>query len=432
MENSALSSLLSNATNKALEWEFNNLSFKDPTAAAVSSMLTNQLTISINDSSISDREHFMLFEVALDFVWEKLNTGHWCSVENSWRRLFTLISILKARTLLYFTKDNERKQLLKAHDVSELNQDIVKICDIALVMGISILDNFCGKLANILCAYVLPPIPDHVHNSDMKSKRRREDSSYDTNLGRSKNVVSVPYEDSLLVEDFVNNYKCCNKPVLIKNALSHWPAISENSNRHWSVSYLQKVTGYRTVPIEIGSRYTDDDWTQTMMTVNDFVNKYVLNKSQNVKGYLAQHNLFDQIPELRDDFDIPEYCYTGEDDSDDTAINIWFGPSETVSPLHTDPKHNCLCQVFGKKYVRLYTEDQSEYLSAFENGILSNTSEIDIEQDESSIAKSFPMFSKARGYECILEEGDILYIPPRCWHFVKSLSTSCSLSFWFQ
>jgi len=299
-------------------------------------------------------------------------------------------------------------------------------------MGAPALDNFCGKLANIICTYILPPKTFHGTPSCTKPKRIRVDLSTSKELGRSKNVVPLPQEYALPVEDFANNYKCSNTPVLIKKSLIHWPALSENSNRHWSVSYLQRIAGFRTVPIEVGLRYTDEDWSQTLMTLNDFVTKYICTASPKYKGYLAQHNLFDQISELKDDFDIPEYCFTGEEESDNIAINIWFGPSETVSPLHTDPKHNCLCQVFGRKYVRLYKEDQSEYLSAYEDGILSNTSQIDIEQDEDLLLKTFPKYSQARGYECILEQGDILYIPPKCWHFVKSLSVSCSLSFWFQ
>ena len=98
------------ASNDALELQFKNLEFNDRGAAVVSSILLNQVMMSMNDYSNSYREQYMLFDGALDFVWEKLNTGHWCSVENSWRRLFTLISILKARTLLYVTRDYKKKQ----------------------------------------------------------------------------------------------------------------------------------------------------------------------------------------------------------------------------------------------------------------------------------------------------------------------------------
>uniref|UniRef100_A0A2P2L7T1 Transcription factor n=2 Tax=Rhizophora mucronata TaxID=61149 RepID=A0A2P2L7T1_RHIMU len=33
--------------------------------------------------------------------------------------------------------------------------------------------------------------------------------------------------------------------------------------------------------------------------------------------------------------------------------------------------------------------------------------------------------------DCILEEGEMLYIPPRWWHYVRSLTTSFSVSFWW-
>lgn len=62
-------------------------------------------------------------------------------------------------------------------------------------------------------------------------------------------------------------------------------------------------------------------------------------------GYLAQHRLFDQIPQLLDDIIIPDYCAFGEGGIDKTDLNIWIGPADTVSPLHTDPKSNIFCQV---------------------------------------------------------------------------------------
>lgn len=50
---------------------------------------------------------------------------------------------------------------------------------------------------------------------------------------------------------------------------------------------------------------------------------------QAVKGYLAQHPLFDQIPALRNDIQEPAYCVLGEGTMQ--SINAWFGPGGTVS-----------------------------------------------------------------------------------------------------
>lgn len=45
-------------------------------------------------------------------------------------------------------------------------------------------------------------------------------------------------------------------------------------------------------------------------------------------GYLAQHALFDQVPELQRDILTPEYCSLG--DGEIQAVNAWFGPPGTV------------------------------------------------------------------------------------------------------
>jgi len=34
--------------------------------------------------------------------------------------------------------------------------------------------------------------------------------------------------------------------------------------------------------------------------------------------------------------------------------------------------------------------------------------------------------------DCILEEGEMLYIPPKWWHYVRSLTMSLSVSFWWS
>jgi len=137
-----------------------------------------------------------------------------------------------------------------------------------------------------------------------------------------------------------------------------------------------------------------------------------------------------QIPELMDDIRIPEYCFLGTD-NDCVDINAWFGPANTVSPTHYDPKHNLLSQIFGKKFVRLYPPSESVALNPHPpDTLLFNTSQINIEDPNAFV--DYPELKLAKYYDILLEPGMMLYIPPKWWHFVKSLSPSFSVSFWFE
>ncbi|KAF4804408.1 lysine demethylase 8 [Turdus rufiventris] len=152
-------------------------------------------------------------------------------------------------------------------------------------------------------------------------------------------------------------------------------------------------------------------------------------RAQNNVGYLAQHQLFDQIPELKEDISIPDYCCLGEGEEDDITINAWFGPGGTISPLHQDPQQNFLAQVFGRKYIRLCSPQDSENLYPHESQILHNTSQVDVEDPD---LDKFPNFTKASFQSCILMPGQILFIPVKYWHYVRSLELSFSVSFWWS
>ena len=144
---------------------------------------------------------------------------------------------------------------------------------------------------------------------------------------------------------------------------------------------------------------------------------------------------------------------------------MWFGPAWTISPLHHDPYHNILCQVVGKKYVRLYSPEDSHRLyprsereeapdasslarrhldgsaatserEAEKHWIdMSNTSTVDVAEMELSPAEDwdaiYPGISNVPYVECILEAGEALYIPVGWWHYVRSCSVGISVSFWW-
>lgn len=281
------------------------------------------------------------------------------------------------------------------------------------------------------------------------------------------------------------------QPLLIKGSMTHWPALMRGGERNWSSpGYFHKKTlgGRRLVPVEVGRSYTDVGWGQKILSWGNFVGEYVLGTIPWQKeeggvegrgqrtGYLAQHDLFAQIPSLRKDIAMPDYCYidippttslppspsssspplsspppsspspSSHAPSSPTPpphspmLNAWFGPPGTISPLHTDPHHNILTQVVGAKYIRLYPPRATPNLYArgkCEQGggvDMSNTSFVmDVEGGGEEGGGKFPLFHKEAGYvECVLRAGEAVFIPRGWWHYVRGLEVSFSVSFWWD
>ncbi|ROW09569.1 hypothetical protein VMCG_02652 [Cytospora schulzeri] len=301
------------------------------------------------------------------------------------------------------------------------------------------------------------------------------------------------------------------EPLVLTGLVDDWPA---RTDKPWGKpSYLLSRTfgGRRLVPVEVGRSYVDEGWGQEIVTFGEFLRKYIdpstptsLSSSSsssisstNTKeapngepppvghgdsqdkppiAYLAQHQLFLQLTQLRHDILIPDHCYTASpshptDPSQDQPelegplLNAWFGPPGTITPLHTDPYHNILAQVVGRKYVRLYAPHQTGRMRARgrEGGVeMGNTSLLDVgvvegwdvdpalggpedgdggedegrgEDDEEAGERREDMMEEFRDVpfvDCILEPGDALYIPIGWWHYVRGLSVSFSVSLWWN
>ncbi|OWF55130.1 lysine-specific demethylase 8-like isoform X2 [Mizuhopecten yessoensis] len=425
-----------------------------------------------------------LCEPLLDLTWEKLNTGHWKDVHLCWRYLYSLVSLLKgASEVVIATIRSENT----GNDVIKNNlANSIKTFDMGLLMGAPIFGNVLSKLSLHVHDWLgtnssfqtpgaeltssgkkLIQSDNLTENEDAKSTRlccQCSEMCKEGNCEHFENISKKPKMEITNIkiksknqikrvrcpsmELFRKEYLCSKHPVIITDAMGHWPAMG---CRRWSLDYLKKIAGYRTVPIEIGSKYTDDKWTQKLMTVSEFIDQFItadMSRSNDVTGsrlkqdkpvgYLAQHQLFNQIPELQDDIVIPDYCVLGgtgstnpetsDDDVEEVDINAWFGPKGTVSPLHHDPKENFLAQVVGRKYIRLYSEVMTPYLYPHD-GFMDNTSQVDAVNPDYA---KFPRFKNATYRECVLEEGEMLFIPQKCWHYVRSLSVSFSVSFWWK
>ncbi|VAI86137.1 unnamed protein product [Triticum turgidum subsp. durum] len=94
---------------------------------------------------------------------------------------------------------------------------------------------------------------------------------------------------------------------------------------------------------QVGKSYVCNEWRQDLITFSQFLERMSSPDCSANLTYLAQHPLFDQIKELREDIIVPEYCYAGGGELQ--SLNAWFGPHGTVTPLHHDPHHNLFAQV---------------------------------------------------------------------------------------
>lgn len=357
----------------------------------------------------------LLVEACLDKTWEVLNSGYWKDVPIEYRYCYSLCTIIKTILMQLEYKDNcteinNKKQSMLSDIINQIDKGI--LLGAALPSMPSLLTTIASKLSHD------STIDTQINSTDLIINAE----SFSETIFPGCSKIHEYEEPSM--ESFYRDIFSPKRPAVLKGCISHWRALKLWKN----LDYLNKVAGSRTVPIEIGSRYTEEDWTQHLVNFSEFVQKHISMKSEKI-GYLAQHQLFEQIPELKDDFAIPEYCnFSENEEAEQPDINVWFGPGGTVSPLHFDPKNNLLCQVFGYKRVILYHPDDSANLYPYDTRLLNNTAQVDPTNPD---YEKWPRFSQAKGMMCYLKPGEMLYIPPKWWHHVTALTPSFSISFWW-
>ncbi|KAF8849277.1 Clavaminate synthase-like protein [Acephala macrosclerotiorum] len=412
---------------------------------------------------------------------EKLYAFPFKDVPACWRALFREASVLKVSALsvkaVWIQNSAEQKASHACLSESELDE-IVKTIDMALIMaGPPSSDAGQAEISTLF--RLLQDINDASHHLGEPAAKRQKLSSdsrayqdtfpkttvFTPPISRPLPRITAPSFDQFEKHMFhPQNTDLGPEPLILAGTLDHWPARNERSWNRPSYLMSKTIGGRRLVPIELGRSYVDEGWGQKIISFRQFMEQYILHRhapAALATGYLAQHDLFAQIPSLRQDISIPDYCYTspppphtssplGEKHSknpqlDEPLLNAWFGPAGTISPLHVDPYHNILTQVVGKKYIRLYAPRESPklYARGVEDGGVDmvNTSALDIgvlagwdgtEDEQSEAHKQFPLFRDAEYVDCVLKGGECLYIPVGWWHYVRSLSVSFSVSFWWN
>lgn len=175
------------------------------------------------------------------------------------------------------------------------------------------------------------------------------------------------------------------------------------------------------------------DWTRSDQT-------------QSARLYLAQCQLDDLPPALRDDLPTPDLVsQAGRGDVYDT--NIWVGIPPTYTPLHRDPNPNLFVQLAGKKQVRLLAPDVGMRVFSrvrMELGQSAGQDAASFRGEEMMRGRERSLLEEAvwgnghfrgqallpqdAGYDAVLEAGDGLFIPKGWWHSIKGVGDGITAS----
>jgi Cupin-like domain len=263
------------------------------------------------------------------------------------------------------------------------------------------------------------------------------------------NVTSTVAMDAGALADLVRPFVSQQRPVVLRGAAAHFDATVKW--QHWDY-FQQQLPQSQTGAVEMGGPYSHETSQRAEIPVHDYLTYLKMFEARHGRQgaddpwylpteiqtselvYMAQNEL--PTP-LQDDIHIPSFC-----DDDRYQIGLgrlysvmwWLGPRASTSPLHFDPLDNLLLQIMGRKVIWLFSPhanaDAWHYAG---HGIRQqmNTSPIHPEQYD---AVQFPLLEE-RGppaMTCVLMPGDILYIPSKWWHYVRSVDTSASVNVWWR
>ncbi|MEJ2361219.1 MAG: cupin-like domain-containing protein [Gammaproteobacteria bacterium] len=222
---------------------------------------------------------------------------------------------------------------------------------------------------------------------------------------------------SISKEDFLQQYKSPAKPVVIEQLTQSWPA-----REKWSVDYLAHVAGDVMVPLYDSQRAygkTHQHASAASMPFKEYLSRLRAGES-NFRMFFF--NLLAEMPDLIDDIQFPEI---GLKLFRKLPVLFMGGKGARVQ-MHfdIDMADILLCHFGGKKRVMLISPEQTPYMYRVPFSF-SSLFDIDYEQPD---YEKYPALGHIRAEVTELHHGDVLYIPPGYWHYVRYDDISFSMA----
>ncbi|MFJ8832187.1 cupin-like domain-containing protein [Micromonospora aurantiaca] len=220
--------------------------------------------------------------------------------------------------------------------------------------------------------------------------------------------------------EFFDRYYVANRPVILAGAVDDWPA-----RREWTTARLRDRLGAVEVEVMTGRDSNPEhgwqhDAHRTRMTFADYLTMVETGGETNDHYMVArndnwQHGLKPLAQDIRPVPGIIDPALLPE------TVTLLLGPAGTVTALHHDNMNILLCQVTGRKHVRLVPSYQRGRVYP-RGGTYSRVDAARPDLDQ------HPLYERATVLSEVLEPGDALFVPAGWWHWVRALDVSATVS----
>ena len=239
------------------------------------------------------------------------------------------------------------------------------------------------------------------------------------------NLQEIERVQGLSSNDFFSHFVREEKPVVLRDFASDWPALKK-----WSPDYFIEKYGDNEVKVYNGSFSKPGKsymGRATSMRFGDYLNS-ILNSGKDLRMFL--YNIVSKAPELKNDVFLPSLMKGFSK----RFLFMFFGPKGAVTQIHydIDMSHVFHTAIQGRKRFVLFPQSESKKLYRHPFTIRSY---VDVDNPD---FKKFPLLKEAQGFEVTLEPGETLFIPSGFWHHVVyedagyAISLRCPHHHWWK